>query len=892
MPWFSFLPFLPGRDASAAGNDDDCDVAALRRYQLRVLLGGGCLLSLAILLGMVALLLLHASSFQARRLEALQRTGNVVEAQLMASAGAHQRLLNMAEYAWQHRPDDTAASQQRERQRFLADGQRGIVSAGAESAPQMALGLGVDAWPVRRLDRYLTLAHSLSIIRRLSSTGEAGADRTSSYFFDPSGQLLVLGDGLTEQGLRAATGSVDRAALFQRLQALAAPGPTPAGMGQDAPEVRRLVRHPLSGTPSIAVRLAARDSSGLIGTFVSLEPTHRLAEAMAAVDAGTTFVVAADGRVVAGTGSATDLPLARVLQAVRHERGSSTGVASYRIGMRFYLVAAVPGTDWALVSTYCIDDIARDGRRLHVFGAVLGGGLLLGLWTLLAWLHRRVFGPALSRAARVYQGEQLSRALIQLSPVGLCLIDRAQGGPVLQNELMRHYAASAERSGIPLYLQMAREAVDARADAGPQDATEFELRLPGNQIDAGRLLLVGAIGASYQGRDVLLCAVRDLSARMELEQQQARAREAAEAASLAKSAFLATMSHEIRTPLHGILGHLELLGRSPLDGDQQARLRRISQSADSLLLIINDVLDFSRAESGQLDLQAETFEPVMLLERVALLFAPLAEAKGLVLDLAVDRALPAQVSGAQARIEQVLRNLLSNAVKFTPSGRVELRARAGGTGQAPTLLLEVADSGIGLTPLQLDRLFQPYVQADSSIITRFGGSGLGLSLCRELCRRMGGEIQAHSTPGVGSVFSFEVPITVPVQAVPRLPLAGRRVLLASAASGWRDEWARRLHVWGAQVQVIDEVAADGSDDLDPAAPLLQFDRAPHAAPPPAGGGRRVVRVTADGPLRPLARGTVWWVSCYAGEAVLQALLAPQPPLREGGNRLAVERSMD
>ncbi len=887
MHWFPSLP--PLLRARSSFDGEDCDVSALRRYQHRVLLWGGCLLSLAIVAGVVALVLLHASGFQTRRLEGLQRTHAAVEAHLVAADAAHQRMLNMAEYAWRHRPDSDAATRLAERQRYLAGGERMIVSAGPESAPQMVLGVGTDTWPLARLDRYLTLAHSLSVIRRLSTPQGEPDTAASGFFFDPSHQFLVLGDGLTEQRLLAATGAGHRAGLFQHLQLLSSSSAA-AAPGADSALQIALVRHPVSAAPSIAVRLSAHDKGGAIGTFVTLEPTDRLVRVMTAADRGTSFVVTADGGVVAGTADAAGLPMPSAMRALRAGGHGEESVVAFRQGLRFYQALRVAGTDWLLVNTYCVGDIAHDGRRLYVVAAVLGGGLLLGLWTLLAWLHWRVFGPALARAARVYQGEQLSRSLIQLSPVGLCLIDRGEARPVLQNELMRHYAAAAERSGMPLYLQLVQLASEHEYGTGVfQAPVEFELPVPANDTSPARQLLVGAVGATYQGRSVLLCALRDLSARVELEQQQAQARQAAEAASRAKGIFLATMSHEIRTPLHGILGHLELLGRSSLDEDQQARLRRINQSADSLLQIINDVLDFSRAEAGQLELQAETFEPITLLERVAVLFSPLAEAKGLVMDLSVDAAVPAQVEGPQARIEQVLRNLVSNAVKFTLSGRIALRVRMEAQDYSLLLQIEVADSGIGLSALQLERLFQPYVQADASIISRFGGSGLGLSLCRELCLRMGGEIHARSTPAVGSVFTFAVPVERVAGAAPR-PLAGRSVLLASAAAGWSDELSRRLRAWGAHVQVIDDPALLAQHDVDVATPLVLFERGPaRELPAVAGDGRCIVRVSADGPLRAQRRGSTWRVSCYSGESLLQAL---QAPARPGQRLLAIGQGLD
>jgi len=846
-----------------------------------VLLGGGCLLSVAILAGWVALVLFHANGFEARRLEALQRSRVIVEAHLAAADGAHQRMLSMAEYAWRHRPDSDAPILRADRQRYLHGGQRMVVTAGPESTPQMVLGVGTDAWPAGRLDRYLTLAHSLSIIRHLSAADTAADQAEDSYFLDPSRQMLMLGDGLTEQQLLAATGAPGRAALVERLARLV------QGDGAGRAANMALVPHPITGVPSIVRSLRAQEGGALIGTFVTLESTVPLSQSMRMADRGASFVLTRDGRVVAGTTDAEGLPLAGVAERLREGERNGRTWTRFRQGLRFFQVVRIADADWALVSTYCVGDIIAEGQHLYIGAAAMAAGLLLGLWGLLAWLHWRAFGPALARAARVYQGEQLSRALIQLSPVGLCLLDHRSGDPVLQNEMMRQLAAASERRGVMLYTRMVEEAAAILATPGAQTA-EFEVHMPGAAEQPPVLLLVGATSASYEGRLVLLCAVRDLSARVELEQQQKRARESAEAASTAKGRFLATMSHEIRTPLHGILGHLELLGRSSLDDNQQARLRRITQAADSLLLIINDVLDFSRAESGHLDLVSEPFEPVVLLERVALLFSPLAEAKGLVLDLSVDAAVPAWVVGPQARIEQVLRNLVSNAVKFTPSGRVELRIDVNAGSDGPCLRLQVIDSGIGLSTAQLERLFQPYVQADASIITRFGGTGLGLSLCRELCNRMGGQISARSTPGVGSVFSFCVPLQEGTLA-PGAPLAGRTVLLASAASGWRDELHRRLERWGAQVAIVEAPDGPSLDSVDARAPLIVFERITARAVLPAeAGSRRVIRLSADGPLRPQARGNVWHACCYSGDALLQALLAPgQAPLRP----LAVEPGM-
>lgn len=266
-------------------------------------------------------------------------------------------------------------------------------------------------------------------------------------------------------------------------------------------------------------------------------------------------------------------------------------------------------------------------------------------------------------------------------------------------------------------------------------------------------------------RRVLAPALADAS-RVALHQRQAKL--AAEAASRAKSTFVATMSHEIRTPLNGMLGHLELLSLSPLETAQRERLGRVRLSADALLGIISDVLDFSRIEAGQMDIDPVRFELRPLIEQVAMLFAPAAERRGLKLDFGIDSALESGYVADAHRIRQVLSNLLGNAVKFTESGRISLRASLG---NAPAdgpirLRFDVVDSGIGMSDDQLPGLFEPFSQADASISRRFGGSGLGLALCRQLAQLLGGSIDVRSTPGVGSAFTLEVPVGRDPEATP------------------------------------------------------------------------------------------------------------------------------
>lgn len=229
----------------------------------------------------------------------------------------------------------------------------------------------------------------------------------------------------------------------------------------------------------------------------------------------------------------------------------------------------------------------------------------------------------------------------------------------------------------------------------------------------------------------------------------------AEAASAAKSRFLATLSHEVRTPLNGILGLLEVLQFSRLDAGQRDSVRMVHESAQSLLRVLDDTLDLARIEAGRIELESAPFNIDSVVAGCAETVAARARSKGLKLVAYSDTALPRQVIGDAMRLRQVLGNLLGNAVKFTQSGRVVVRAElAGRAGSAVRVRFSVQDSGPGIPEATQASLFQPFEQGGAGTTARFGGSGLGLSICQGLVRRMGGRIGFVSNPGAGTEFSF------------------------------------------------------------------------------------------------------------------------------------------
>lgn len=270
------------------------------------------------------------------------------------------------------------------------------------------------------------------------------------------------------------------------------------------------------------------------------------------------------------------------------------------------------------------------------------------------------------------------------------------------------------------------------------------------------------------GGDLIMVMAEDVTEQIATARALEHAAEAAQAANRAKSAFLATMSHEIRTPLNGVIGMAQAMHAAELSPDQRERLGVIRDSGALLLAVLNDVLDLSKIEAGQLEIEAIEFDLDELMRGARSAFTDLAHRKGLSFRVNVDPIAQGGYVGDPTRLRQILYNLISNAVKFTETGEVSVEISFA----EGRLRFEVCDTGIGMTPRQVEQLFTRFNQGDVSTTRRFGGTGLGLAICRELAEMMGGDIDVRTAPGVGSAFSVRVPLEPALRERPLAPEPG------------------------------------------------------------------------------------------------------------------------
>jgi PAS domain S-box-containing protein len=461
-------------------------------------------------------------------------------------------------------------------------------------------------------------------------------------------------------------------------------------------------------------------------------------------------------------------------------------------------------------------------------------------------LERELALDALRRAEQKYRAifENAIEGQFQTSPDGRFLAANAAlarlFGAATPEELVAR-VADVQRE---LYVRPERREEFRRELEAHDRVTAFEsevTRLDGTRIwitencravrdAAGRLLWYEGtlvdITDRKRAQEELERSMRDLDAaraRAERQAEQLReqareielARDQALAATRAKSEFLANMSHEVRTPMNGILGMTDLLLDTPLDAEQREYAEIVRTSSEALLSVINDILDFSKIEAGKLSIEPVEFDLRVALEEVADLLAPRAFEKGIEFACIVPPDFPGGLIGDAGRIRQVVTNLVGNAVKFTERGEVVVRAEAVETAaRSVRVRVSVRDTGIGIPAHRLEAVFESFTQADGSTTRRHGGTGLGLTISRQLADLMGGCLGVESTPGAGSTFWMELPLRRAPAAggpgsTPPGRLRGLRVLVADDHGAQRVATCEQLRAWGCRT----EEAADGGAAL-------------------------------------------------------------------------------
>ncbi|MCY0387202.1 ATP-binding protein [Robbsia sp. Bb-Pol-6] len=603
--------------------------------------------------------------------------------------------------------------------------------------------------------------------------------------------------------------------------------------------------------------------------------------------------------------SAADERRYRAIQRQPAIIGQADGeLRSYREGAVFYITQKVNGPDWIAVYVFDWRDVIASLHReaLGALGIVLGS--LLFLWGAVIYFDKRIAGPLSVSIQKRIEAEHFSKSVVDTIPVGVAVYIPGTHEVVLENAVAaRMLGVEAGTNGSDFYKRIADE--QPLLHDSHRDHIFREVTWP-FASERSACIGVAASSTTYGGRAALLFGLVDLNFKKANERLLIEGKEKADEANRAKSMFLALMTHEIRTPLHGAAGHLELLEREVFDVEQVERVAMIRRSFSSLLKIVDDLLDLTKVESNALTIGSVRMCVNDIVEQCVQQFAPTITQRGVRCVCTTDARLDGMVLGDDQRLGQILLNLLSNAAKFTEKGAVSVRSELISTSQTQQCVrLEVADTGIGIPAALQSTLFNPLTQADDTISRRFGGTGLGLFLCRKLAMLMGGRITLESAPGAGSTFYVDLPFQMGrVDALEEAAdacagLPGTRVGTDVDDPAWRSALAQRITRWGGHfVDAAEQAPLDilvTVSDIGPPNERVVHATASHSrsSARPSARATRTVRLAADLPSVPrfeddtvlltslsrqALRDTLHRIAC--GEGSAPVVSAPASPSRK------------
>ena len=585
-----------------------------------------------------------------------------------------------------------------------------------------------------------------------------------------------------------------------------------------------------------------------------------------------------------------------------HERTFDVALVDYRIGERTGLdfISEVgpryPHCPMILLTGLADPDIDFAAERAGAADYLVKDSLTEGL---------------LDRSIRYARQSAQRRALLDgvltHAATGMIGLD-GQGTPIIWN---RKALEALELDCLPAADLSAQMVADALGQVSKGQAGPAELRRADGrsfEVSLSRMKDGGAVAVLH-----------DITMRVQAERHLRQAVEEAERANKAKSSFLATMSHELRTPLNGILGMTRVLDGTPLNDVQRDGIDVIRGSGTTLLNIINDILDLSKIEAGRMELEDLEISVTDLVDDVVRLLAPTALEKGVEMAAFVDPLVTPTMRGDPLRIRQVLTNLVGNAVKFTGTGSILVMVDEAHRERRPHLRFSVVDTGIGIPPSKLDTLFVKFSQVDASTTREFGGTGLGLALCRELVGLMGGEISCSSLPDHGSTFRFLLPLAEEHSAVAlarhsAVSCPGARILVASPSTGIVNvvgAYARAMEATVSSANSVDvarrlgdttrfdAAILDGALGTSAAGDLLKALRASTVARRRSfllegtpGQGRDLGLADDEILPRPFARQTFDRLLHRLRDRTSEPIAAPQAPAEASGRRLRILMAED